>query len=315
MGKLNKLKQEYSYLEAIKSLGLDGDVMGDEYKCSCPFHNESVPSFSINILTGKYNCFGCSAGGGFKQLVKELKGDDYEDISIISPPEILSKPESGFIIKKLKNSLKVSKSKYMKEDFLKLITSDEGNEAIDYLTKTRKIPTTMIELFKVKNGKGSMKGRAVFPVRDKKGKLLSAIGRSYVTDDQSKKVRNVPDTNVKGTLFGYHELLTWYKGNILILVEGPLDAISGQTKGYPTVALLSLSISSAQINLCSKHKVILYLDKVVDRAIQSKIVKQISEVTDVRILRPKKYKDLNEALQKANATGVHEELQDYKSLF
>lgn len=33
-------------------------------KLTCPFHDESVPSFSINIDEGAFQCFACPARGG-----------------------------------------------------------------------------------------------------------------------------------------------------------------------------------------------------------------------------------------------------------
>ena len=43
---------------------------------SCPFddHQDSNPSFGINLEKGRYNCFGCSREGDFINLVESLTG-------------------------------------------------------------------------------------------------------------------------------------------------------------------------------------------------------------------------------------------------
>lgn len=45
---------------------------GKEYLCSCPFHDDSTPSFSIQHNTGVYNCFVCG-GGDFVKFIKNLE--------------------------------------------------------------------------------------------------------------------------------------------------------------------------------------------------------------------------------------------------
>jgi DNA primase len=45
---------------------------GKEYLCSCPFHDDSTPSFSIQHNTGVYNCFVCG-GGDFIKFIKNLE--------------------------------------------------------------------------------------------------------------------------------------------------------------------------------------------------------------------------------------------------
>ena len=39
----------------------------------CPFHNEKTPSFSVQPDKQMYYCFGCHAGGGAIQFVREIE--------------------------------------------------------------------------------------------------------------------------------------------------------------------------------------------------------------------------------------------------
>lgn len=42
--------------------------------CLMPNHNDSSPSFGINVETNYYNCFGCSATGNIFSLVQNVEG-------------------------------------------------------------------------------------------------------------------------------------------------------------------------------------------------------------------------------------------------
>ncbi|MCA1807160.1 MAG: hypothetical protein LC687_04840, partial [Actinobacteria bacterium] len=47
---------------------------GSSVRCSCPFHSDKNPSFSINLKAGVYFCHSCKASGTLPQLVYELTG-------------------------------------------------------------------------------------------------------------------------------------------------------------------------------------------------------------------------------------------------
>ena len=45
----------------------------------CPFHNEKTPSFSVQPDKQMYYCFGCHAGGGAIQFVREIERLSFVD--------------------------------------------------------------------------------------------------------------------------------------------------------------------------------------------------------------------------------------------
>ncbi len=45
---------------------------GDELGCLCPFHEETKPSFSYNVVKGAYYCQACKTRGGWKKLAQQL---------------------------------------------------------------------------------------------------------------------------------------------------------------------------------------------------------------------------------------------------
>ncbi|MFP3869106.1 MAG: CHC2 zinc finger domain-containing protein [Desulfobacteraceae bacterium] len=57
---LDRLDFYNSYSSELPSLKKG---VGDEAKALCPFHEDTSPSLSVNLRTGKYYCFGCNAGG------------------------------------------------------------------------------------------------------------------------------------------------------------------------------------------------------------------------------------------------------------
>ncbi len=50
--------------------------VGSEIFACCPFHNDTQPSWSVNVDTGVHNCFSCGAGGSLGSLVKRLGHHD-----------------------------------------------------------------------------------------------------------------------------------------------------------------------------------------------------------------------------------------------
>lgn len=51
-----------------------GKQKGREWWATCPIHGEKTASFSINLDTGLWSCFGCSNGGSLKRLREIVDG-------------------------------------------------------------------------------------------------------------------------------------------------------------------------------------------------------------------------------------------------
>lgn len=41
---------------------------GKKHLGLCPFHKEETPSFSVDVYTGTYFCYGCHAAGNIGEL-------------------------------------------------------------------------------------------------------------------------------------------------------------------------------------------------------------------------------------------------------
>ena len=45
--------------------------------CPMPNHNDSSPSFGVNLETNTYNCFGCGASGDIIKLIQSVEGFNF----------------------------------------------------------------------------------------------------------------------------------------------------------------------------------------------------------------------------------------------
>jgi len=69
---LSKIDYQTFYRQFIPDLKVNGQ---GEAKGLCPFHDDTIPSFSVNLERGVFHCFGCGSGGdvfGFYQDLKKV---------------------------------------------------------------------------------------------------------------------------------------------------------------------------------------------------------------------------------------------------
>ena len=71
-----EIKARIDLVEYIVSAGIALKAVGTggEYRASCPFHGDDVPSLQVNRRKGLWRCFGCGAGGDVISFV--MKRDD-----------------------------------------------------------------------------------------------------------------------------------------------------------------------------------------------------------------------------------------------
>lgn len=60
----------HKVVDILERKGINLKRVGELIKCSCPFHNDPVPSFVIYPKTNSFYCFGCEVGGGPIQLLR-----------------------------------------------------------------------------------------------------------------------------------------------------------------------------------------------------------------------------------------------------
>ena len=59
--------------ESITRIAIDNGVLvGKNGMCLCPFHNDTIPSLSLDEERGIWHCFGCGKGGNVAKFKEEL---------------------------------------------------------------------------------------------------------------------------------------------------------------------------------------------------------------------------------------------------
>ena len=78
------LSVDQGIIALLKERGLDLDhAHGDEYTVCCPFHQESRPSFNLNVRRGVWHCFGCDAKGDLVTLICRLDDCSREEARLV----------------------------------------------------------------------------------------------------------------------------------------------------------------------------------------------------------------------------------------
>lgn len=70
----DRLDLKAFYSSELPSLKVNGSGMG---QALCPFHSDTKPSFSVDLKTGGFRCFGCDAKGSTFDFVMKKNGLDF----------------------------------------------------------------------------------------------------------------------------------------------------------------------------------------------------------------------------------------------
>jgi len=275
-----------NYLELKKN--------GANWKCVCPFHDDSNPSLVISPSKQIYHCFSCGAGGDSIKFVME-----YEKLSY---PEAIEKLASmyNFSLGYTSNDGKIQEDRKLLENINMFFKKNLDNKpaALEYI-KNRGIGEASVEKFELgyapssqenlnflsssgytiseavetgvagigENGRNYARfiERITFPIRSASGKIVGFGGRT-ITGHQAKYV-NSPQTklfNKSYLLYGYNFAKdSIFKEKAIIVTEGYLDVIMLHQAGFTNaVATLGTALTKEHIPLISRGnpKVILAYD-------------------------------------------------------
>ncbi len=258
----------------------------------CPFHKEKTPSFHVSPDRQVYHCFGCGAGGGVVDFVKNIENLDFvESIKFlaeranikIETQDFADKDSKLYEKKKAILEANLETARY----FRSMLFAKEGAKAMEYAKKrglsdtTIKIyglgfaPETWDSLVKHLLSKGfkkdllleagliamSEKGRAydrfrnrlMFPIIDVRGNIIGFGGRA-LGEDKAKYLNSAetPVFNKRKNLFSLNLAKNSGTGE-LILVEGYMDVISLYQSGIKNaVASLGTALTAEQARLISR---------------------------------------------------------------
>lgn len=242
---------------------------GGNYGACCPFHDEKTPSFSVSPAKQFYYCFGCGAHGdaigfiqeynhlSFVEAVEELarqKGLDVPHEVQADSQSARQRNEYQMMYGMLEKAAQLFQW-HLRQPSAKVATTYCQNRGIT--GKIAKVyglgfvPAGWDNLNKALNAKGDAtdlllkvglltrneKGRTydkfrhrlMFPIRDRRGRVIGFGGRVIQSEDQPKYL-NSPESPVfhKGKeLYGLYEALqTTRKLKSIIVVEGYMDVIA-----------------------------------------------------------------------------------------
>lgn len=264
-----------------------------EHQGLCPFHNEKTPSFTVSDDKGFYHCFGCGAHGDIIKFVMETGGLSFvEAVTTLASEAGLQlpkqDPQAEERYKKMSTLYDVVETagKWFEEQ----LHLEEGKQALEYLKK-RGIDEKTIKTFRLgyapdkrnalkqalltKNcteeqlistglvikGEGDKKtydrfrGRIIFPISDRKGRVIAFGGR--ILGEGQPKYLNSPETDIfhKGSvLYAMHlaRQKAFDKGNIAI-VEGYMDVIALYKSGITNVvAPLGTAVTENHLHILWK---------------------------------------------------------------
>lgn len=258
---------------------------GREWKGCCPFHNEKTASFYVNDEKSFYHCFGCGAHGDVIGFTMKQQGLEFPDaiehlareaglqvpVQRREAPEVVDAREKlyklcdaacAFFSAQLyapagRQALAYLQQRGLTEETIaawRLGYAPEDAQAL----KNHLLPQgyTERELEQVglwrqrddrSGGYSFFRGRAMFPVMDRRGRPI-AFGARLLAGDGPKYI-NSPEHQLfkKGELlFGTDKARLIPASQPLLLVEGYMDVISLWQAGFAAVAPLGTALTEGQ---------------------------------------------------------------------
>ncbi len=289
---IENLKQRLDIVDVVGSY-LELKKNGANYKCVCPFHNDTSPSLVISPAKQIYHCFACGAGGDSIKFVMEYEKLPYpealEKLALMCNFSLSYTAADGakredrklmenlnlFYIKHLDTHQHVNAyisergiSEASAQKFeLGYAPSSQGT--LDFLRSRGFMMSEAID-FGVA-GVGESGGsyarfieRLTFPIYTPSQKLVGFGGRTL--SSHPAKYVNSPQTkyfNKSQLLYGYHLAKeSIYKTHTIIITEGYLDVIMLHQAGFTNaVATLGTALTSEHLPLILRgdpHVVVAY---------------------------------------------------------
>ena len=288
-------------------------VKGDNVTCICPFHDDTKPSFSIDLNNnGRCQCWSCGAKGNIVTLCMDFlhrHPNEILGINTFDREEI--RYDSAFqkalqISSETELAMFVIEQKKKKEVTLNLkgnmlyIDNNCPQELLDYLKK-RRISQKFIVDFDLKWCKVLEVNSVLFinrlliPIKED-NKIISIEGRDF-TKKQSKKVLYGKDTTVN-SLFNIDNLDF---NKTIIMTEGIMELPTLYELGYTNITCLfgALLTKRQEYLLREKIKNIIYIpnNPFLKKEVASrKVIDDLYRIKgdDVRFkILPLPYKDLD----------------------
>jgi DNA primase len=302
---VERVKQAADIVEVV-SAHSDLRRQGARYVGLCPFHDERTPSFSVEPTEKLYHCFGCGVGGDVIKFVEEKDGLNFaEAVELLADrygvelereqedPRAEAKRQRRRRLEELLDRAASFYSSYLWE-------SEEAGKARDYLAGrglgeevlhkfgVGYAPSAWDKLlvrgqragFSVEELRGVglvQKGRSggeydrfreriMFPIRDRRGRVVGFGGRA-MRSDQGAKYVNTAETDFfhkSQILYGVDQAKAAIaKAGRAVVVEGYTDVLALHQAGIEeAVGVMGTAITGEQVATLSGmvDEVVLALD-------------------------------------------------------
>lgn len=225
---------------------------GEQLTMRCPFHNEFVPSFTVNTVSGQYYCFvpSCASSGGLEDLIiKHTSCNSFEALRVIARARV------GKTQTSIADDIKLligQREEFEVFDPEKIAALHEAlsQEAIDYM-KGRGISLDTLNDFRV--GYSEAKGMVTIPGYSHTNIPVGVIGRS-LTEKRFQYSKGFPIAKVWFNLNRARR-----ESSTAIVVEASMDVLKIHEAGFPNaIAILGGNVSGYKMELLNK-----YFDKIV----------------------------------------------------
>lgn len=278
---------------------------GRDYQACCPFHHEKTPSFSVSQSKQFYHCFGCGVHGNvisflmdydkleFPEAIEELAAMHGLEV----PREYISrdgKPQTSYKTKRNLYELMAAVAQFYQQNLVHQIPAQrylqQRGLSDDIITRfeigfapnafdstLRTFGQSQEDIQKLletgiltKNDSGRIydkfRNRIMFPIRDKRGRVIAFGGRVLPNDEQGAKYMNSPETVIyhKGSeLYGLYQALKMNENpDYLFVVEGYMDVVAlaqfGINNGVASLGTATTGEQIQQMFRCTEQIVCCY---------------------------------------------------------
>jgi DNA primase len=208
-----------------------------QYSAQCPFHDDTNPTFSFNIQEGVFSCKKptCEAadGGNIATFLMKYYGIDSHEV----PSKLM---EMGYV-DRISDNEPIDKEVVEKHHSLLM----KNDQAKSFLKNHRGINEDSMRKFKL----GYDGSRLLIPVRDVDGAYVNV--RKYSTSADAKYLPW--DSGYSASLFPINNLLD---SDLVLLVEGELDAVLADQLGYPSLTTFGANTWSEGWNHLFANKIV-----------------------------------------------------------
>jgi len=159
---IKALKTRLDLVKVVTDRGVVLKGQGTNLLGSCPFHEDSTPSLSVNPKTRLWSCFGCRKGGDVITFVQEFDHVGFGDAVRRLSGETLSEQEAAELERRHPPRPAVAPPRSeLLDGVLKHWQSQLGEapKAQDYLKRRRLWSPELLERFRVGFASGSLKKR------------------------------------------------------------------------------------------------------------------------------------------------------------